>query len=446
LKRPNLLMVTLHDLGCFLPCYGHPIHAPATEALAAEGVVFQNHFSTGTVCSPSRGSIATGCYPHTHGLMGLVHRGWALDTERCPHLASLLSTQGYETWLFGFQHEHWDASMLGYGAVDRCATFHAEDVAQRVAEWLASRGSAEKPFFASVGFSEVHRIGLQPSHFKRNVYRPARPEDTLVPPWLPDIPEIRQDLADFYGAIRHADAMTGVILAALKKAGLEENTIVVFTTDHGASFMHGKATLYDGGCKTALLMRWPEGIPAGRKVAGLTSHVDILPTLFDLMGLPAPAHVQGVSAAGLIRGEAVEERDFVFAEKNYTNFFDPCRMARSQRFKYIRKGLRTSIFDFQIPEIELSAWGWRRNDKMYGFYSSERSQEELFDLDTDPGELRNLAESPSFSGELALLRKALDGHLEATDDPFRRLSIEILMPRDGYAGMDLSRGVRGRPA
>ena len=115
MARPNVILITPHDLGDFLGCYGTPVSTPNLDAMAAEGIIFAQHFSTGTVCSPSRGSITTGCYPHTHGLMGLVHRGWALDVGKCPPLARQLHDAGYQTHLFGFQHEHYDPTRLGYG-------------------------------------------------------------------------------------------------------------------------------------------------------------------------------------------------------------------------------------------------------------------------------------------------------------------------------------------
>jgi len=433
MSKPNVIVITCHDLGDYLGCYGVPVETPNLDALAGQGILFENHFSTGTICSPSRGSIITGCYPHTHGLMGLVHRGWQLNEKECPPLPAILRAAGYRTCLFGFQHEHWDPYRLGYESVQRPKICHCDEVTPIFQDWLRRHAKADsRPFLASVGFREVHRMGVDPSHFKRDVYEPADPAAVRIPPYLPDIPEVRSELADFYGAIKLVDRTVGDILATLEEVGLGDETIVLFTTDHGASFMHAKGTLYDGGTKVACLLRCPGVIPAGGREKALTSHVDILPTLLDLLDLEVPEHVQGASLVSLFRHGAGEARACVFGENNYTDHYDPARMARSRSCKYIRKGLRTCIFDFVIREIELSPAGYLRNRKTFEFYDARRHTEELFDLAADPGELVNLVDRPEYRSVLEELRSALDEHLTATDDPFRLLRNGLLMPADTF--------------
>ncbi|MBN1642104.1 MAG: sulfatase [Anaerolineae bacterium] len=433
MARPNVILITPHDLGDFVGCYDTPVSTPNLDRIAAQGVIYSNHYSTGTVCSPSRGSIVTGCYPHTHGLMGLVHRGWALDVARCPPLPHILRDAGYQTHLFGFQHEHYDPAQLGYeDSTATGGTPWVDVVVPALTAWLRSEQAPERPFLAGVGFFDVHRIGLQPSHFKRDAYAPAPPDQVEVPPWLPDLPAMREDLADFYGDIAHMDRWIGELLRVLDETGLAENTLLIFTSDHGASFLHGKATLYEGGTRVPWIMRWPSGIPARTRVTSLTSHVDILPTILDLLQVPTPAHVQGQSMAAWARGEAGPERAYVAAEKNYTNYYDPSRMVRSGAVKYIRKGLRTCIFDFLIPEIEQSAAGFR-SPEVFGFYSSRRRTEELYDLEADPGELHNLADDPEAADALAALRATMDAHLQAVDDPFAHVCNDLPMPEDVYA-------------
>ncbi|MHC4480446.1 MAG: sulfatase family protein [Planctomycetota bacterium] len=432
MAAPNLVLIVCHDLGDYLGCYGTPVRTPNIDSTARQGALLENHFSTGSVCSPSRGSMMTGCYPHTHGLMGLVHRGWELDVAKCPPLPLLLQQAGYGTHLFGVQHEHWEPARLGYGEIHEARSHSADAVTPPFTDWLRSRKGEGRPFLCSIGFSETHRIGLNPSHFRRDAYQPPDPAEVEVRPYLPDIPEVRRDLADFYGAVNLVDRMVGQILDALDEVGIADETLLIFTTDHGASFMHSKATLYDGGTKVACLIRWRGTISAGRRCAALTSHVDLLPTILELLDLPAPAHVQGRSFAPALRGEPSEGRRYVFAEKNYTNYYDPARMVRSNRFKYIRKGLRTCIFDFIIAEIELCPSGFRRNRAVFEFYSAARRQEEFYDLVADPGELNNLVDEPGSQEGLRELRAALEGHLERTDDPFRHLRNDILMPEHAY--------------
>jgi arylsulfatase A-like enzyme len=433
MARPNVVFITAHDMGDYASCYGTPVQTPNLQAMAEQGLVLENHFSADPICCPSRASMMTGCYPHTHGLMGLVHRGWELDVAACAPLPALLGEVDYETYLFGFQHEHWDPYRLGYKHFLKAPGVpYCDQVAPLFVEWLQSRQENDKPFFASIGFFETHRIDLKPSHFKRDVYEPADPADVRVPPFLPDIPEVRQELADFYGAVKLADKAVGDVLQALDRAGLSNDTLVIFTSDHGASFMHSKGTLYDGGTKVAFLMRWPGVLPAGCRCPVLTSHVDVLPTLFDLLDLTLPRYVEGQSFAEAAHGRSSRGRQYVFAERNYTNYYDPARMVRSPSFKYIRKGLRTCIFDFVIPELELCPTGFRQNHTVFEFYPATRCMEELYDLTADPAELRNLASDPAYEPELDRLRVALNDHMKATNDPFRTVRNDILMPVDGY--------------
>ncbi len=447
MSKPNILIIHSHDLGDYLGCYGSPVLTPNLDQMAQEGVVLQNHFSTGTICCPSRGSLWTGCYPHTHGLMGLVPRGWALNVEKTPALPTLLKAEGYQTALFGLQHEHWDPFQLGYGEVYGESPYYCDEITPVFNAWLKERKDSTRPFMASVGFFDPHRIGIAsqgfdpsmlgepPSHFKRQVYQRHNADQVEVRPYLADIPEQREELADFYGAVNLVDSMVGKILATLEEVGLQENTLVIFTTDHGASFMHSKATLYDGGTKVAFLMRWPNVLPEGLNITALTSHVDVVPTILEWLDLPLPEVVEGESFAKCIEDESALGRDYLFAEKNYTQYFDPARMVRSQRYKYIRNGLRKCIYDFVLTEIEMSQASFRNNQAVNLYYSPRRVFEELYDLVNDPGEMNNLVENPEYKKTIVELRCMLDAHLTATEDPFIGLENELLMSEDVYAAV-----------
>ena len=442
--RPNVLFITCHDLGDYLGCYGTPVATPNLDAMASRGVVLENHFATATICCPSRGSLLTGCYPHTHELMGLINRGWELNVDRCEPLPRMLEAAGYETHLFGLQGEHWDPHRLGYREVHTVTSNFSDHVSPVFTEWLQTRTPTGRPFLANVGFFEPHRFGVAssgyrqelhgqlPSHFKRDEYDSADPDGVEVRPYLADVAQTRQELADFYGAVTFMDHHVGRVLQALDDAGLTDSTLVVFATDHGASFLHSKGTLYDGGTKVACLMHWPGVLPAGHRVRALTSHVDVLPSLLDLLELPDADAVQGQSFTSLARAEAGEGRRYVYAEKNYTQYYDPARMIRSNSRKYIRKGLNTCLFDFILTEIELSPASFRSVPAVARFYDAKRCTEELYDLDADPSEMNNLARDPDYDRVIAEMRAALDSHLSATDDPFRHLRNDLLMPTDVY--------------
>ena len=196
MKQPNILLITCHDLGDYLGCYGTPVGTPNIDSLSRNGVQLCNHFSTAPICSPARGSILTGCYPHTNGLMGLVHRGWELNVGQCPTIPAVLRNNGWNTALFGFQHESIEPKTLGYDEVFAGKDTHCENVVPLFEKWVRDRKTTT-PFYASMGFKEVHRMGMNPSHFRMDGYPYADPSEVAVPPCMPDIPATRQDLAEF---------------------------------------------------------------------------------------------------------------------------------------------------------------------------------------------------------------------------------------------------------
>jgi arylsulfatase A-like enzyme len=445
MDKKNVLVIHCHDLGDYLGCYGSPLKTPNIDRLAKGGVLLSNHFSTAAVCSPSRASMWSGCYPHTHGLMGLMPRGWEMDIEKCPTLMSYLREAGYQTLLFGLQHEHWDPYRLGYDAIYGKNPYYCDEITEEFVNWLKSKEPNDKPFFASVGFFDPHRIGLAsqgflkeqlgklPSHFKRPIYQPVDANEVEVRPFLHDIPAQREELADFYGAVKLVDQMVGKILDTLEAVGLSNDTLLIFTTDHGASFLHSKATLYDGGVKVCCIWRLPRVLPEGHIIESLTSHVDLSSTILDLLGFQKTVIGNGSSFADVLKGDVKKYRDYVFAERNYTQYFDPSRMVRSHKYKYIRNGLRKCIFDFVITEIEMSQASFRNNKDIFSFYDSKRVLEEFYDLEDDPGEMHNKAGDSDFLPIVNQMRSVLDDHLESTNDPFRNLEIDLLMPEDVYA-------------
>ncbi|HEX6972506.1 MAG TPA: sulfatase-like hydrolase/transferase, partial [Limnochordia bacterium] len=290
--RPNIVMVITHDTGDQLGCYGHPVATPHLDALAAEGLCFDRYFCTAPQCSPSRASILTGLYPHTNGMMGLAHRGWELYTDvRC--LPQYLAAAGYHTHLFGFQHEASDPHRLGYEQVIP-ATRRADGVSQAVADFLDARPTG--PFFVMAGFTEAHRPFDQPG------YEADPPEQVRVPPYLPDLPPIRREIGQLQGLVKAIDRGVGRILAALERHPARENTLFIYTTDHGIAMPRAKGMLYDPGVRTALLMRWPAGVPGGRRIDALLSNVDLLPTLLEAARAPLPAGLHGRSFLPLLMG------------------------------------------------------------------------------------------------------------------------------------------------
>jgi len=417
-KPPNVLVIICHDLGQRLGCYGvSKLRTPVIDALARQGVLLENYFATAPLCSPSRGSIMTGLYPHTNGLMGLVNRGWDMP-DAYPTLAQLLRQGGYATALFGFQHEKTDPHRMGYQEHHHRQGRHwCEEVSEAFASWVQARRRSDPPFFACMGFFEVHRP------FKHDRYEPDDPAAVQVPGYLPEAPEVREDLADLHGLIFAVDAAMQRTLSALEAAGIAENTLVIFTTDHGIAFPRAKSTLYDPGIATALILRWREAFAGGARYRHLLSNVDLLPTILECAGLPIPAHVQGRSFLPLLRGEPYEPRRQIFAEKTWHDVYDPIRAIRTDRFKYIRNfpdrdGRPPSARPRLILPVDIEQSLSRQALRRLGDpHLQGRPEEELYDLDKDPDELHNVAGDPAYGSALSDLRSRLERWMERTADP-----------------------------
>lgn len=409
MSKPNIILIITHDTGQHLGCYGVPnIPTPNLNRLAQEGMLFSNAFCTSPLCSPSRGSLVTGRYPHSNGLIGLAHRGWNLNSSE-KVLAEILYENGYETFLFGLQHETRDSKVLSkwYEHIYQAESNSAEHVAPIVAEFLLQRSSSRnnRPFFAMIGFIETHRP------YER--YTPVDPEKVYVLPYLPDTLEVRNDLAMFYGSIRAADLGIGRILEALDKTYFKDNTIVIYTTDHGIPFPRAKSTLYDPGIKIALLIRWP-ALFSGPKVCDqLVSNIDILPTLLDIIGARISDKIQGRSFLSILKGERSDFRKEVFAEKTYHNAYDPIRCIRTSQYKYIKNFSKLERA-FEVPrDIELSL-----SAQVLGAeYYTPRPEEEFYDLQKDPLEKINLINDPAYTHIISELRSCLMKWLEETNDP-----------------------------
>jgi len=400
-KRPNILIIITHDTGRHLGCYGRKVDTPNLDRLADEGVLFTNFFCTAPQCSPSRASLLTGRYPHNHGLIGLTHRGFRLNMNE-PFLPALLAQAGYSTYLFGFQHESPDPYLLGYQKVFRAKSNSCLDVAPLVLDFLAKK--PKEPFFVMIGFFETHRPFPE---YEGTV------DDIEGFPYLPDVEDIRRDIASLNILVRRVDDKVGDILKAVDDADLRDDTLIVFTTDHGVAFPGAKATLFDPGIEVSMLIRGPGGFEGGKRIDMLLSNLDFAPTILDLCGIPIPTKMQGRSMLPVIRGESDRLHDWIFVEQTYHAAYDPLRGVRTERFKYIRS-FEKRPFWFP-PNVD---GGFSKEvARRLGYFSKPRPSEMLFDLHADPIERENLAADPSYSDVLRKMRAILEDWMRRTADP-----------------------------
>jgi arylsulfatase A-like enzyme len=407
-SRPSIALVHCHDLGDWLSCYGHrDVPSPRFDDWAQRAVVFDAAFATAPLCTPARSSLFTGRSPHVNGLMGLAHHGWRYH-DGVQTLPQLLAAAGYRTALLGLQHEDLDARTLGFGDVQGMGFLpRALEVARLTERWLAGRSDAD-PFFAAIGLWEAHRP------WPDEDYEPADPGSVQVPPYLPDNAHTRDDLAHFYGSIRQLDEAIDRIVAALRGAPGGEETLIIFTTDHGAAFPRAKSTLYDSGVKVAFLVSAPAswGVAPGRR-SQIVSHLDVVPTLLELAGLPRPEELEGESLLGpLLEEDAAGQDRVLYLEKTYHDRYDPIRAVRTRSAKYIRNLVDGPLLPL-AADLELSET--RRG--MGEAHLEPRPEEELYLLGQDPWELRNVVTDPVNRPLRDELRALLDAHLVASDDP-----------------------------
>ncbi|WP_032401747.1 sulfatase family protein [Rhodococcoides fascians] len=403
MSQENVLIVHWHDLGRHLGAYGvRSVSSPRVDALAAEGILFTRAHATAPLCSPSRGSLFTGRYPQSNGLVGLAHHGWEYRPG-VQTLPALLGESGWQTTLFGMQHETSFPARLGFDTFD-VSNSYCEYVVDKADEWL--REDHSRPFLLTAGFFETHRP------YPRERYTPVDASSIEVPDYLPDTPEVRADLAEFHGSVEVADAAVGELLDTLAETGLDENTWVVFMTDHGPAFPRAKSTLYEAGTGIAMIVRPPKSRGLQPMVYDeLFSGVDLVPTLLDLLGVPVPDEVQGLSHAAQLTGGSAVARDQVFTSKTYHDSFDPIRAVRTKDHSYIEN--YTDRPELDLPwDIEESPSG----QAVAGAVAGPRARTELYDLRTDPGETVNVYGDPAYRAVAEDLAMRLHTWREYTRD------------------------------
>ena len=402
MKPLDIVYLHSHDTGRYVQPYGYAVPTPSIQELAEQGLLFRSAFCAAPTCSPSRAALLTGEWAHCSGMLGLAHRGFSLADPR-RHLARVLADAGYHTVLAGVQHVGTDDAELGYLQMLDTDSNRASEVAPAAAEFLGNplpRG----PFFLDVGFFETHLAFPEPRDDGRHC-RPPAP--------LPDAPEVRADMAGFRESARLLDDGVGIVLDALERSSRGRETLVVCTTDHGLPLPGMKCNLTDHGIGVMLVMRGPGGFEGGRAIDGMVSQIDLFPTLCELLEIEAPGWLQGRSMMPLMRGEAEEINDAVFAEVTFHAAYEPQRAVRTRRWKYIRRfedreGPVLPNCDDSRSKQYLLERGWRERAP---------EPEQLYDLAFDPNEARNLAADPGRAGVLGMMRRRLDRWMKETGDP-----------------------------
>ncbi|GGF24529.1 sulfatase family protein [Echinicola rosea] len=433
-EKMNVLFVVSEDNGPELGCYGNQdVSTPNIDQLAETGVRFDNAFVTYSVCSPSRSTLFTGLYPHQNGQIGLAtHHYQMYDSLKT--LPGYLHDVGYRTGIIGKRHVNpatsfkWD-----YGAI-KGANFEKvqlEKYAESALEFIQM--DAGKPFFLMVNFPDAH-FPLQ----KQVDGLPPQPLDaddvTGTLPFIGvDSRRLREYTANYYNSMARLDIAVGLLLKKLEEEKLLENTVVIYMGDHGPQFSRAKCSNYEAGLRVPLIIRYPPRNPHVGMRKELVSSIDIVPTIMDITGAKCPDSLDGRSLLPLLgQGSEGKWREYVFAGGAGATslFFYPRRSVRNDRYKLIHNLLYTrenpkysfyadhlnGHFDGGTEEGELM----QGTDEVRAAYATWKNppEYELYDLQEDPYEFRNLIGNPQYVSIKGEMIGALVKWQQETDDPF----------------------------
>ncbi len=430
-KAKNVLLIIADDLGMDLGCYGNSaIKTPNLDALAKKGVRFTNGYSTCASCSPSRAAIYSGLFTHQNGQYGLQHSAHKQEMHPWVQPISVLMRRaGYFTGIVGKWHVGPPASFDWHKEVK--VSRDADKIADAAKNFIASR--EKKPFFLVVGFQDPHRAGKgfgnepfanDPKEVK---YDPGK---VKVPIHLPDQPEVRKEIAEYYQAVSRLDRCVGLILKHLEEAGLLEETLIIFTSDNGIPFPGAKTTLYDAGVHLPLLISAP-GHRSGTTNDAMVSFVDLTPTILDWAGAKGPTtyKLPGKSIVPILAETNPKGWDAVFGshQMHEITMYYPMRSITTPKYKLIVNLDHAKEFPFASDLWGSQSWQGilKRKDSSMGqrlvAEYRQRPKEELFDRATDPHELKNLAGDPAYKEVLDGLRVRLRQWQDDTADPWRIL-------------------------
>lgn len=416
-ERPNIVWILSEDISTDLASYGTPVvKTPVLDQFARDGIRFTNAFTTAPVCSPSRSAMITGMYQTSIGAHNhRSHRddGYTLPAPVKP-ITDYLRQAGYYTAL---------VKTAAPGVATPAKTdfnFTLDHPAFDGADW---NGRAEgQPFFAQITIDETHRGKAWQTVVKQHEPH-IRPESVVLPPYYPDHPVARADWATYLESIQLMDSYVGKILQRLQDEGLAHNTVVIFSGDNGRCHVRDKQFLYDGGIHVPLLIRWPGQIKAAQVNTDLVSAIDVSATILQLAGITPPAYLDG----RVMLGPGVKKRDYIVAARDRMDeTVDKMRCVRDKRYKYIKNYLpdRPYMQSNNYKETEYPMWNLLKELNQGGkltpaqalFVAPTKPAEELYDITTDPYELRNLADAPRHRNTLHRMRQRLADWVSSTHD------------------------------
>jgi N-sulfoglucosamine sulfohydrolase len=441
----NVVLFVADDHGLDAGCYGNPvIKTPHLDALAADATRFQNAFATTASCSPSRSVILTGLFSHANGQYGLEHAAHHFRSfDDVKSLPVLLSSAGYRTARVGKFHVA-PESVYRFDEVLPGNARNAVVMAENCRGLIES--PSERPFFLYFCTADPHRSGDQAEEIPQ---RPDRfgnkppgqsysrvepvhydPAAVIVPPFLPDTPACRAELAQYYQSVSRVDAGLGRLIDILQQAGKYDDTLIIYISDNGIPFPGAKTTAYEPGLRLPCIVRNPYAQKRGVVSQAFVSWVDITPTILEFaqVKLQNPIPFHGRSFLSVLEREKVPERVEIFASHTFheVTMYYPMRVVHGTRYKLIWNIAHPLPFPFASDLWNSATWqdALRRGpDSSYGKRTvasyTHRPKFELYDLERDPDETRNLADDPDHRDLLAALQRKLRDFQRRTGDPWQ---------------------------
>ena len=469
-ERANVILFVTDDQSPIAGCYGNNvIKTPHLDALAKESTRFTQAFATTASCSASRSVILSGLHNHFNGQYGHTHHYHKFEcfpAIRAFALPQLMAQAGYRTVQIGKLHVapesvfHFETYLKGNARnpkqmADQCLPLFEE--------------KTEKPFFLYFATSDPHRGGGRDETFpgkhkpdlfgnkpnkgshdgiKEVIYDPAK---VIVPGFLPDTPESRAEVAHYYQSCSRIDQGLGHLIALLKKTGKWENTVLIFTADHGMAFPGAKTTVYEAGLRVPFLVRHPQSKKKGLVSNAMISHVDITPSILDIAGAlneAKNAPEKPLEVADVGAGENKGKRPKKYHGRSWIPILDqpnpqgwdqigashtfheiqmyyPMRVVRDRKFKLIWNIAHRQPYPFASDLWAAATWQaqWEKGkDAKYGGRTVDsyihRPAFELYDISSDPNETRNLANDPKFAKVLEEYKAKLKQEQKQTGDPW----------------------------
>jgi len=426
---PNVLVIVADDWSLHAGAYGdRVVSTPAIDQLAREGVLFENAFCAAPSCSPSRAAMLTGRYPHQLKEGGNL---WGTLPAIYPNYTVLLEKNGYKT---GFQGKGWgpgDPTAGGYAHNPAGSGFDSFE------SFLAELPK-DTPFCFWIGSSDPHRP------YSPELKKTAGLNEAVlqVPAHLPNSPETRADLLDYYAEVRRFDQTVAGAIRLLEGKGLLENTLIIVTGDNGMPFPRAKANLYDAGTRVPLVMRWGNHLLKGRRYRELVSLVDMAPTILEATRVKVPKEITGKSLLPLLtKNQSGNRYNAVFTERERhanirkNNFGYPGRAVRTAQYLYIQN-LEPDRWPAGDPDVLVAPGpfgdideGASKNQLVKGredpalqqlvhWSLEKRPGEELYDLVKDPQQLKNVANDPNYATAKKELQSRLLQWRKQTGDPY----------------------------